>query len=113
MYSRCLVILFNKNNTYNINNVTKSIFYQRIFYLMQQKTPNIDRMTTYLLSNGDIATWSSQEIYEYAWDMGIRYLREDDLKPDFLTRRRRRKVSDLDMSSEYECGSLALTLVEA
>ena len=80
---------------------------------MQQNTPNIDRMTMYLLSNGDISAWTSQVLYEYAWDNGIRRLREDDLKPDFLTRKKRRKVSDLDMSFQYEYGSLALTLVEA
>ena len=54
-----------------------------------------------------------QELYEYAWDNGIRRLREDDLKPDFLTRKKRRKASDSDSSFESECGSLALTLVEA
>jgi len=80
---------------------------------MQQNTPNIDRMTMYLLSNGDITAWSSQVLYEFAWDNGIRRLREDDLKPDFLTRKKRRKVSDLDMSFQHEYGSLALTLVEA
>jgi hypothetical protein len=80
---------------------------------MQQNTPNIDRMTMYLLSNGDIVAWTSQALYEYAWDNGIRRLREDDLKPDFLTRKKRRKVSSFKMSSQYEFGSLALTLVEA
>jgi hypothetical protein len=80
---------------------------------MQQNTPNIDLRTMYLLSNGDIAAWSSQSLYEFAWDNGIRRLREDDLKPDFLTRKKRRKVSDVDGSMQYECGSLALTLVEA
>ena len=80
---------------------------------MQHYIPNIDRMTMYLLSNGDIAAWTSQSLYEYAWDNGIRRLREDDLKPDFLTRKKRRKVSDFDGLTRYECGSLALTLVEA
>ena len=80
---------------------------------MQQNIPNIDRMTMYLLSNGDISAWTSQVLYEYAWDNCIRRLREDDLKPDFLTRKKRRKVSDLDMSFQYEYGSLALTMVEA
>ena len=90
-----------------------SIFSFNLLYLMQQNTPNVDRRTMCLLSNGDIVAWSSQSLYEYAWDNGIRYLREDDLKPDLLTRRKRRKVSDLDASFEYECGSLALNLVEA
>ncbi len=80
---------------------------------MQQNTPNIDRRTMYLLSNGDITAWSSQILYEYAWDNGIRRLREDELKPDFLTRKKRRKASDLDGNERYERGSLALTLVEA
>jgi hypothetical protein len=80
---------------------------------MQQIIPNIDRRTMYLLSNGDITAWSNQILYEFAWDNGIRYLREDELKPDFLTRKKRRKVSDLEGSDRYEHGSLALTLVEA
>ena len=80
---------------------------------MQRNTQDIDRMTMCLLSNGDIAAWTSQALYEYAWDNGIRRLRENDLKPDFLTRKKRRKVSSLELSSPYECGSLALTMVEA
>jgi hypothetical protein len=80
---------------------------------MQHNTQKIDRRTMYLLSNGDITAWSSQVLYEYAWDNGIRRLREDRLKPDFLTRKKRRKVSDLDGNEQYEQGSLALTLVEA
>jgi hypothetical protein len=67
----------------------------------------------YLLSNGDITEWSSQALYEFAWDNGIRRLREDDLKPDFLTRKKRRKVSDMEVSDHYEYDSLAMTLVEA
>jgi hypothetical protein len=80
---------------------------------MQQIIPSIDRRTMYLLSNGDINAWSSQILYEYAWDNGIRHLREGDLKPDFLTRKKRRKASDLEGIDRYEYGSLALTLVEA
>ena len=80
---------------------------------MQQIIPSIDRRTMYLLSNGDITEWSSQALYEFAWDNGIRRLREDDLKPDFLTRKKRRKVSDMEVSDHYEYDSLAMTLVEA
>jgi hypothetical protein len=80
---------------------------------MQQIIPSIDRRTMYLLSNGDINAWSSQTLYEYAWDNGIRRLSENDLKRDFLTRKKRRKVSDLEECDRYEYGSLALTLVEA
>jgi hypothetical protein len=80
---------------------------------MQQIIPSIDRRTMYLLSNGDITAWSSQTLYEYAWDNGIRRLREDDLKPDFLTRKKRRKVSDTEGNDRYGYGSLAMTLVEA
>jgi hypothetical protein len=80
---------------------------------MQQIRANIDRRTMYLLSNGDINAWSSQTLYEYAWDNGIRRLRENDLKPDFLTRKKRRKASDLEGIDRDEYGSLALTLVEA
>ncbi|HNU35690.1 MAG TPA: hypothetical protein PKJ15_03760 [Methanomassiliicoccales archaeon] len=40
-----------------------------------------DRRTLYLLSNGDILPWSNQEMYEYAWEQGIRPLDERRLKP--------------------------------
>lgn len=53
-----------------------------------------DKKTEYLLSNGDIPAWTNQEIYEYAWNLGIRPLRESALKPDLLVRRRRRGPSE-------------------
>jgi len=49
----------------------------------------IDRRTLALLSNGDILAWSSQEMYEYAWSVGIRPLRESNLKPDTLIKKRK------------------------
>lgn len=47
-----------------------------------------DRRTLYLLSNGDILSWTSQEMYELAWDQGIRPLDERKLKPDLPHRKR-------------------------
>ncbi|OPX62717.1 MAG: hypothetical protein A4E29_00491 [Methanomassiliicoccales archaeon PtaB.Bin134] len=40
-----------------------------------------DRRTLCLLSNSDLAPWSSQEMYEYAWEQGTRPLDEGRLKP--------------------------------
>jgi hypothetical protein len=60
---------------------------------MKARTEKIDGMTYCLLLNGDIETWSSQELYERAWELGIRRLQEEDLKPDFLMRKRRRGPS--------------------
>lgn len=53
-----------------------------------------DKKTEYLLSNGDIPAWTNQEIYEYAWNLGIRPLRESVLKPDLLVRKRRKSPSE-------------------
>lgn len=52
-----------------------------------------DRMTQYLISNGDVPAVTSQEIYEYAWSQGIRPLRESALKsrPNVSGRRTRPK----------------------
>ncbi|MHC1709400.1 MAG: hypothetical protein AB9819_03215 [Methanomassiliicoccales archaeon] len=47
-----------------------------------------DRKTLYLLSNGDIMPWSNQEMYEFAWEQGIRPLDERRLKPSAAPRRR-------------------------
>ena len=49
-----------------------------------------DRLTQYLISNGDVPAVSSQKIYEYAWSQGIRPLRERDLKPEGLVRNRKK-----------------------
>jgi len=49
-----------------------------------------DRNTEYLLSNGDLPAWTNQEIYEHAWTLGIRPLKEAALKPDLLVRKHRR-----------------------
>lgn len=47
-----------------------------------------DRRTLYLLSNGDLMPWSNQEIYEFAWQQGIRPLDERRLKPGLPQRKR-------------------------
>ena len=52
----------------------------------------LDKRLLCLLSNGDIPTWSNQLLYEQAWNEGIRPLNEDGLKPDLLTKRKRRKA---------------------
>jgi hypothetical protein len=52
---------------------------------------SIDRLTLCLISNGDVSAVTSQEVYEYVWDQGIRPLREDLLKPERQTRRKRRE----------------------
>lgn len=49
----------------------------------------IDRLTQYLISNGDVPAVTSQRIYEYAWGQGIRPLQESDLKPEDLVRKRK------------------------
>lgn len=54
-------------------------------------TAQIDRMTRYLISNGDVPAVTNQTIYEYAWGQGIRPVREDRLKPERFTRGRRRE----------------------
>jgi hypothetical protein len=61
-----------------------------------------DKKTEYLLSNGDIPAWTNQEIYEYAWNLGIRPLRESNLKPDLLVRKRRRGPSEPTRTSLNE-----------
>jgi hypothetical protein len=58
-----------------------------------------DKKILYLLSNGDINAWSTQSLYEQAWNVGIRPLNEGDLKPDFLTRRKRRRIGGACMDS--------------
>ena len=58
-----------------------------------------NKKTLYLLSNGDIDAWSTQSLYEQAWNEGIRPLNEGDLKPDFLTRRKRRRIGGTCMAS--------------
>ncbi|WP_019176266.1 hypothetical protein [Methanomassiliicoccus luminyensis] len=52
-------------------------------------TPQIDRMTQYLISNGDVPAVTNQTIYEYAWGQGIRPVMEERLKPERFTRKRR------------------------
>jgi len=56
-------------------------------------------MTEYLLSNGDLPAWTNQEIYEHAWNLGIRPLKESALKPDLLVRKRRRGPSEPSKTS--------------
>jgi hypothetical protein len=53
-----------------------------------------DLKTEYLLSNGDLPAWTNQEIYEHAWNLGIRPLKESALKPDLIGRKRRRGPSE-------------------
>jgi hypothetical protein len=53
-----------------------------------------DRLTQYLISNGDVPAVLSQQIYEYAWSQGIRPLREKDLKPEGLVRKRKNHQSE-------------------
>lgn len=47
----------------------------------------IDRGAQYLISNGDVSAVTNQAIYEYAWDQGVRSVREDRLKPERFTQR--------------------------
>lgn len=79
-----------------------------------------DRLTQYLISNGDVPAVSSQRIYEYAWGQGIRPLRERDLKPEGLVRKRKRGPSERQpghrsrgfsvlRAMKRECGMLELT----
>jgi len=56
--------------------------------MTQQK---FDRMTQYLISNGDVPAVTSQEIYEYAWSQGIRPLRESALKSKPNVKRRKKR----------------------
>jgi hypothetical protein len=51
----------------------------------------IDRATLCLISNGDVSAVTSQEVYEYVWNQGIRPLREDLLKPERMIRKKRRE----------------------
>lgn len=62
-----------------------------------------DRLTMYLISNGDVPAVTSQAIYEYAWSQGIRPLRESDLKPQGLVRRRRNRVTDREPERRGSC----------
>jgi len=57
---------------------------------MSMTMEEFDRLTRYLISNGDVPAVKSQGIYEYAWDQGIRPVREEELKPDVMVRRRKR-----------------------
>ena len=68
---------------------------------MRRNKRRIDKQTQYLLSNGDISAFTSQELYEITWSMGRRPLNESGLKPDFLTKRKRRRVGDSPTSSHY------------
>lgn len=60
--------------------------------LMAQE--HLDRLTQYFISNGDMPVVLSQMIYEYAWSQGIRPLREKDLKPENLVRRRKNRPAE-------------------
>ncbi len=66
---------------------------------MSSNVSTYDRKTGYLLSNGDILAWTNQEIYEHAWNLGIRPLKESALKPDLLVRKRRRGPSEPSRTS--------------
>jgi hypothetical protein len=57
------------------------------------KQEQIDRLTQYLISNGDVPAVTSQKIYEYAWSQGIRPLRERDLKPETMVKRRKDRAA--------------------
>lgn len=67
--------------------------------IMSSIAATYDRKTEYLLSNGDLPAWTNQEIYEHAWDLGIRPLRESALKPDLIGRKRRRGPSESTRTS--------------
>lgn len=54
----------------------------------------IDRLTQYLISNGDVPAVTSQRIYEYAWGQGIRPLQENDLKPESMVHRKKHRPGD-------------------
>ena len=40
-----------------------------------------EKLRLFLLGNGDMSAWTSQETYELAWSNGIRPLNEAGLKP--------------------------------
>lgn len=68
----------------------------------------MDRRTLYLLSNGDIIPWSNQELYEYAWEQGIRPLDERRLKPGLPQRKRSdRQVNGIEAMVGIEGGCCA------
>lgn len=92
-------------NVYNICNVIRLIYHADHTMYMDgsRNTQTMDRRTLALLSNGDIPAWSSQELYEYAWSLGIRHLRESDLKPDTLIRKRRTRHLNQELN-EYAWG---------
>lgn len=72
-------------NSYNNNNVITLISFRDDTISMSEAVSVTDRRTLYLLSKGDIPAWMSQEVYEYAWEQGIRPLNEMELKPDLIT----------------------------
>ena len=45
------------------------------------QTPEEIRQTLFLVGNGNMPAWKSQELYELAWENGIRPLEERALKP--------------------------------
>lgn len=71
-------------NGYNNNNVITLISYRADISSMSEAMMVTDRRTLYLLSNGDIPAWMNQELYEYAWEQGIRPLNEMALKPGLI-----------------------------
>ena len=53
------------------------------------QTTNIDNRTLFLMGNGDVSAKTSQEIYELAWENGIRPINEAKLKPQRFRKARR------------------------
>lgn len=87
-----------QHNSYNKCNVIRLIYRADHTIIMDgnRNAQTIDRRTLALLSNGDIPAWSSQEMYEYAWSIGIRPLRESHLKPDTLIKKRKTRHLNMD-----------------
>jgi hypothetical protein len=71
---------------------------------MMRKGAKLAKSLLCLMSNGDVPVWSSQSLYEMAWDEGIRPLNEDALKPYPWTRRKRRRTPGDDTSTTRASG---------
>jgi hypothetical protein len=44
--------------------------------IMKSAKANVDRIMECLMRNGDLSSCSSQQLYEVAWEMGIRHVDE-------------------------------------
>lgn len=57
------------------------------------QTPEEIRQTLFLVGNGNMPAWKNQELYELAWENGIRPLEERALKPRRYLRSKRYRGS--------------------